>query len=121
MLTVYGIPNCDTVKKARTWLDQQGIAYNFHNYKTDGITPEKIHNWLEVFPLEKVLNKASTTWKGLTDEEKAAVKDNVSATDLMVSHTSVIKRPVIEDASGKAVAVGFSGKDYEENFHKKSN
>jgi arsenate reductase len=116
MFTVYGIPNCNTVKKARTWLDENGIAYNFHDYKKKGITAEKLQNWLTVFPWEKLVNKAGTTWKGLSDEEKAAVKDNESAIGLMVEKTSVIKRPLIEDPAGKAISLGFSEKEFEERF-----
>ena len=116
MLTVYGIPNCDTVKKVRTWLDKNNIEYQFHDYKKEGITAAKIKNWFKQFPLEKILNKASTTWKELSAEEKAAVVDEKSAIELMVSKTSAIKRPVIEDETGKAVAVGWSEKDYEKLF-----
>lgn len=116
MHTVYGIPNCDTVKKVRTWLDKNQIEYQFHDYKKEGITADKIQHWLKDFPLEKVLNKASTTWKELSAEEKAAVSDQESAIALMVAKTSSIKRPVIEDKTGKAVAVGFSEKEYEKVF-----
>ena len=116
MITIYGIPNCDTVKKARTWLDKKGIEYSFHNYKKEGITSDKIQNWFKQFPWDKLVNKAGTTWKELTDEEKALVKNEKAATDLMVRKTSVIKRPVIEDSTGKAIALGFSEKTYEEIF-----
>ena len=116
MLTVYGIPNCDTVKKVRTWLDKNSIEYQFHDYKKEGITAEKINKWFMQFPVEKVLNKASTTWKELSTEEKASVIDKKSAIELMVSKTSAIKRPVIEDETGKAVAVGWSEKEYEKLF-----
>ncbi|MCE7066890.1 ArsC family reductase [Dyadobacter sp. CY326] len=116
MLTVYGIPNCDTVKKARTWLEKHNIEYAFHNYKTDGIGKDRIKVWFKQYPWDKVVNKASTTWKGLSDEEIALITDEKSAAKLMISHTSVIKRPLIEDESGKAVALGFSEKDYQEKF-----
>ncbi|TKT91573.1 ArsC family reductase [Dyadobacter frigoris] len=116
MFTVYGIPNCNTVKKARTWLDEKGIAYTFHDYKKKGITAEKITGWFQYFPWEKLVNKAGTTWKQLSEEEKAAVTDEKSATELMISKNSVIKRPLIEDASGKAIAIGFSESEYEKAF-----
>lgn len=116
MLTVYGIPNCDTIKKARTWLDKHHLAYQFHDYRKDGITAEKISGWFSEFPWDKVLNKASTTWKELGEEEKAKVTDEKSAAALLVSYTSAIKRPLIEDASGKAVTLGYSEKVYEEKF-----
>ncbi|MCF2498454.1 ArsC family reductase [Dyadobacter chenhuakuii] len=116
MLTVYGIPNCDKVKKTRTWLEKHHIAYTFHNYKTEGISNNKIKAWFKTLPWDKVVNKASTTWKALSDEEKALITDEKAAARLMMAHTSVIKRPLIEDASGKAVTIGFSEKEYEEKF-----
>ncbi len=116
MFTVYGIPNCNTVKKAKTWLDEKGISYTFHDYKKKGISAEKINSWFPYYPWEKLVNKAGTTWKQLSDEEKATVIDEQSATVLMMSKNSVIKRPLVEDASGKAVALGFSEKEYEEIF-----
>lgn len=116
MFTVYGIPNCNTVKKARTWLDEKGIPYTFHDYKKKGITAEKIADWCNYYPWEKLVNKAGTTWKQLSDEEKAAVMDAKTASDLMIAKNSVIKRPLIEDESGRAVALGFSEKEYEEVF-----
>ena len=116
MFTVYGIPNCNTVKKARTWLDDHGIEYVFHDYKKKGITQERIQEWYKQFPWEKLVNKAGTTWKALSDEEKALVQSEKTATDLMTTKTSVIKRPVIEDASGKAIALGFSEENYKQVF-----
>jgi arsenate reductase len=114
MFTLYGIPNCNTVKKARTWLDGKGVPYTFHDYKKKGITEGHIRNWLNYYPWEKLVNKAGTTWKQLTDEEKAAVKDAESASALMILKNSVIKRPLIEDGTGRVVALGFSEPDYEE-------
>ena len=116
MFTVYGIPNCNTVKKARTWLDDHGIEYVFHDYKKKGITQERIQEWYKQFPWEKLVNKAGTTWKALSDEEKALVQNEKTATDLMITKTSVIKRPVIEDTSGKAIALGFSEENYKQVF-----
>ena len=116
MFIVYGIPNCDTVKKARTWLDERGVKYTFHNYKTDGIAPEKVKSWVEQLPWDKVVNKASTTWKELSDEEKSKVTDGVSAIPLVVEKNSVVKRPLIEDENGKVVALGFNVKAYDEIF-----
>lgn len=121
MFTIYGIPNCDTVKKARTWLDKNGIEYQFHDYKKLGIAPEKIQDWFKEYPWQKLVNKTSTTWKELSDEEKALVQDEKSATNLMVKKTSVIKRPVLEDSTGKAVAVGFSEKEFETIFYHRLN
>jgi arsenate reductase len=116
MVTLYGIPNCDTVKKARTWLEKNGVAYHFHDYKKEGVAAERIRKWYEAFPREKLVNKAATTWKDLSAEEKAAVVDDETAITLMTAKTSLIKRPLIEDASGSAVALGFDAKRYEEIF-----
>jgi len=116
MFTVYGIPNCNTIKKARTWLDDHGIEYVFHDYKKKGITSEKIEGWYKEFPWEKLVNKAGTTWKALSDDEKALVQDEKTATDLMITKTSVIKRPVVEDSNGKSIALGFSEENYERIF-----
>ncbi|TDE16315.1 ArsC family reductase [Dyadobacter psychrotolerans] len=116
MFTIYGIPNCNTVKKARTWLEQNEIEYTFHDYKKKGITAEKLQSWFPDYSWDKLVNKAGTTWKGLTDEEKSAVTDEKSAINLMTEKTSVIKRPMIEDESGKAVALGFSEIEYEKIF-----
>jgi arsenate reductase len=116
MITIYGIPNCDTVKKARTWLEKNGIEYHFHDYKKEGVTAGKIRNWFKTFPREKLVNKVSTSWRDLSVEEKAAIVDDESALKLMLEKTSVIKRPLIEDASGNAIALGFDTKRYEEIF-----
>ena len=118
MLTLYGIPNCDTIKKARTWLDKNNVAYTFYDYRKEPISTDKVKKWFKTFPWEKVINKASTTWKELSEEEKAAVIDENSAAKLAVAHTTVIKRPVIEDSSGKALTLGFSEKIYEETYLK---
>ncbi|QRR01769.1 ArsC family reductase [Dyadobacter sandarakinus] len=116
MLTVYGIPNCNTVQKVRAWLDLHKISYEFHDYKKKGITEEKLNEWFRVFPWDKLVNKAGTTWKALTDEQKQSITDEKSAAKLMIANTSVIKRPVVEDASGKAVTLGFSEKEYQDKF-----
>ncbi|AFK03706.1 ArsC family protein [Emticicia oligotrophica DSM 17448] len=114
MLTVYGIPNCDTVKKALTWLKDHNIAFEFHDYKKKGITPEKLEEWLTQVPYDKLVNRAGTTFKKLTEEEKANITDNASAIALMLEKTSVIKRPIVE--SDKILAMGFKAEDYEEVF-----
>ncbi len=118
MLTLYGIPNCDTIKKARTWLDKNKVPYQFYDYRKDGISPEKVNSWFSEFPWEKVLNKASTTWKELSEEEKAKVTDAKSAAKLLSSNPTAIKRPVIEDENGKALTLGYSEKIYEETYLK---
>ncbi|EJL31184.1 arsenate reductase [Novosphingobium sp. AP12] len=103
-IEVYGIPNCDTVKKARTWLDAQGLAYTFHDYKKEGAQTEKLAAWIDAAGLDKVLNRAGTTFRKLPDADKADL-DKGRAVALMVAHPSTIKRPVIEHPGG--ILVGF--------------
>ncbi|MBB5635995.1 Spx/MgsR family transcriptional regulator [Pedobacter cryoconitis] len=110
-MIVYGIPNCNTVKKARTWLTGNGIAYEFHDFKKQGITAEKLHEWCAAFGWEVVLNKKGTTWKKLTAEQQQEVKDEKSAVAVLLNHTSAIKRPVIEQ-NGKAILISFDEELY---------
>jgi arsenate reductase (glutaredoxin) len=109
MIDLYGIPNCDTVKKARTWLDAQGIAYAFHDYKKEGADPHKLATWIDAAGLDKVLNRAGTTFRKLPDADKADL-DKDRAIALMVANPSTIKRPVVEHAGG--VLVGFKEPDW---------
>lgn len=111
-ITLYGIPNCDTVKKARAWLTEHNQAHDFHDFKKDGITRELISGWLQDVPSDVLINRKGTTWRKLTDEQKAAVTDDVSATELMLASPSVIKRPVLSYA-GKT-HVGFSDDLYQQ-------
>ena len=106
MFTVYGIPNCDTVKKAVTALKENQIPYTFHDYKKEGITHEKLALWLTQHPIEVLINRAGTTWKQLSDEQKNAIQDNESAIALMMEKPSVIKRPVIEQ-QGQIRVIGW--------------
>jgi Spx/MgsR family transcriptional regulator len=103
-VTLYGIPNCDTVKKARVWLDGQGIAYAFHDYKKQGADAAQVARWCAVAGWEKVLNRAGTTFKKLLDADKADL-DQGKAVALMVANPSCIKRPVVEHPGG--LLVGF--------------
>ena len=93
---LYGIRNCDTVKKARLWLDEHGIAYQFHDYKTQGVPPERIVHWLQALGWEKVLNRQGTAWRKLDLATQSAVVDAASAQQVMLAHPSVIKRPLVE-------------------------
>jgi Spx/MgsR family transcriptional regulator len=107
---VYGIPNCDTVKKARTWLTEHGIAFEFHDFKKQGVSPAALDHWLQTLDWETVLNRKGTTWRKLDAATQAAVQDAASAKAVMLAHASVIKRPVVEwpSAQGEAqVSVGF--------------
>lgn len=103
-LTFYGIPNCDTVKKARTWLDAKGVAYAFHDYKRLGIDAATLNRWADAVGWELLLNRAGTTFKKLPDADKAGI-DRSKAIALMIVNPSVIKRPVVE-GDGKML-VGF--------------
>lgn len=106
MITLFGIPNCDTVKKTQKWLDAHKVNYSFHNYKQEGIDAATLKDWCAQTDWERLLNKKSTTWRGLTDAEKAAVTDAASAIPVMQQHTSLIKRPVIT-RNGKVAVIGF--------------
>lgn len=109
MLTVYGIPNCDTVKKARTWLTAQGREFQFHDYKKQGVPADRLDDWIKTVGWEVLVNRQGTTWRKLDDAAKAGVVDAASAKALMVANASVIKRPVIEQ-DGRVKVVGFDEK-----------
>lgn len=107
MLIVYGIPNCDTVKKARTWLDAQGQVFVFHDYKKQGVPADRLDAWMAAVGWEVLVNRQGTTWRKLDEATQAAVVDATSAAQLMLANASVIKRPVVVWADG-TVTVGFS-------------
>lgn len=113
-ITVYGIPNCDTVKKARVWLAGQQQDFVFHDFKKQGLSPATVDGWLKHLGWEVLVNKKGTTWRGLPDERKAAVVDAASAAALMLEFPSVIKRPVLQGADG--CHVGFSDAQYRDIF-----
>lgn len=93
--TLYGIPNCDTVKKARVWLDQSGVAYAFHDYKKQGIDPSRLEAWVGELGWETVLNRSGTTFRALTDADKADL-DAAKVVRLMLAQPSMIKRPILD-------------------------
>ena len=95
LLTVYGIPNCDTVKKARSWLAEHGLAYQFHDFKKQGVPAGLLPGWIESPGWEMLLNRKGTTWRKLDEATRLAVVDAASATALMLAQPSVIKRPVV--------------------------
>ena len=107
---LYGIPNCDTVKKARGWLDARDVAYVFHDYKKQGADLAKIAGWVEQAGWEKVLNRAGTTFRKLPDAEKEGL-DAARAVAVMVANPSAIKRPVVEHRGG--LLVGFNEKEWD--------
>jgi arsenate reductase len=113
-VTLYGIPNCDTVKKARTWLDAQGIAYTFHDFKKQGLDKSLAQGWLKGIGPELLINRKGTTWRGLSDEKKAQAETPAGALALVLESPSVIKRPVL-DRDG-ALSVGFAPDTYKTYF-----
>ena len=115
-ITIYGIPNCDTVKKARTWLTAQGVDYQFHDFKKQGVPAERLSDWLKSVGRDKLLNTLGTTWRKLDAEVQARAGDDAGAIEVMKEHASVIKRPVAEwdgKASGR-VTVGFDAGKWNE-------
>ena len=112
-MQLFGIPNCNTVKKARDWLTAHNIAYEFHDFKKNGVTQSLLEAWLNQQPWEKLVNRAGMTWRKLSDAEKAAVIDAPTATKLMLEKSSVIKRPVLVQ-DGKIVCLGFTEAAYKE-------
>ena len=111
-MKLYGIPNCDTVKKARAWLEEHDINYEFYDFKKQGITTEILSAWLKQVGWKKLLKKTGPTWGQLPDSVKASIKDDASALTLMLEKPNVIKRPVLEE-NGKVLACGFNITDYD--------
>lgn len=112
-IIVYGIPNCDTVKKARKWLDAHDVSYTFHDYKKSGIDKGTLSAWSKELGWEPLLNRRGTTWRKLDDAVKEGV-DEARALSLMVEHTSMIKRPVIQ--AGSKLLLGFDEQQYQDVF-----
>ncbi len=113
-ITIYGIRNCDTMKKARAWLDKAGVDYTFHDYKTAGIEREKLERWAKKVSWETLLNKAGTTFRELPDKDKDGLTE-ARAIRLLLAQPSMIKRPVLELGGGKLL-VGFRPEIYKEAF-----
>jgi arsenate reductase (glutaredoxin) len=105
MIILYGIANCDTVKKARAWLSEHDLAYTFHDFKKQGVTPEQLALWTQAAGWEKLLNRQGTTWRKLAAPTQASVVDAASAQALMLASPSLIKRPVV--SWGSVITVGF--------------
>jgi arsenate reductase (glutaredoxin) len=116
-MTVYGIRNCNTVKSAVEWLRNNKTEFEFHDYKAKGIEESKLKDWCSQVGWERLVNKRGTTWKTLNEREQMKVKDEKSAILLMLSKTSVIKRPLVE-RQGKVIAIGFDEKSYTELFQR---
>lgn len=118
MTTLFGIPNCDTVKKARVWLDKHNIEHHFHDFRKDGLEKTQAQKWLDALGAEKVVNKRSTTWKQLSDAEKEQALSGDSAA-LLIQYPTLIKRPVLETGSkttNSNVSVGFKPDQYQSIF-----
>jgi arsenate reductase len=111
MMIVYGIKNCDTVKKALNWLKANNKVFEFHDYKKEGITTEKLQSWCSQVGWENLLNRRGTTWRKLDEETRNTVTDETQAMNVMLTNTSIIKRPVIEK-DGKVLMVGFDEASY---------
>ena len=112
-ITLYGIRNCDTVKKARQWLDEHDLAYTFHDFKSQGVPPERLDHWLAQAGWETLLNRKGTTWRKLDPAVQCAASDAAGARALMLEQSSVIKRPVVEWGTAAAVTVGFKADDWQ--------
>ena len=116
MITLYGIPNCDTVRKARKWLEAEGIEYQFHDFKKQGVTEEALRDWISHAGLDTVLNRRGTTWRKLPESDREGL-DEQKATALLVEHSSMIKRPILQMADG-TVYIGFKPEQYQAIFNR---
>ncbi|MBT8129611.1 MAG: ArsC family reductase [Gammaproteobacteria bacterium] len=111
MITIYGIPNCDTMKKARRWLEANGVEYTFHDYRKLGVPERNLREWVKEAGWETVLNRRGTTWRKLDEQVKDTI-DTESAVQIMLDNPSIIKRPVLE--SGRRLLIGFNESDYQQ-------
>lgn len=112
IIRVYGIPNCDTVKKARAWLTAQGLEYEFHDFKKQGVPAPRLAHWMDAVGWEKLTNRQGTTWRKLDAATQASATDAASAAHVLQAHASVIKRPVVEWADGR-ITVGFKAETWQ--------
>ncbi len=116
MLTIYGIKNCDTMKKAFAWLQAKGIPYSFHDYKESGVSKDKLQEWFQHLDMWQVLNIKSTTWREAPDEVKATITNSQTAIPFAIENTSVIKRPIVE-FNGHYL-LGFKSEEWEKLLQK---
>ena len=114
-MIVYGIPNCNTVKKSLDWLKAHQVDFEFHDFKKKGITEEKLNDWCNIFGWEVVLNRKGLTWKKLSKEDQAEINNQAKAVKYLLSNTSAIKRPVIEKDS-HAILISFDENIYTETL-----
>lgn len=113
MLTLYGIPNCNSMKKARTWLDENQLDYAFHDYKKAGIDQVTLESWVEQLGWELLVNRRGTTWRKLPEEQREAI-DQQLALQLMQDNPSLIKRPVLD--TGNQLLVGFDADQWQQKL-----
>ena len=113
MLTLYGIKNCDTVKKARAWLDQHGISYQFHDVRADGLSAEQLQNFAARVDWSVLLNRTSTSWRKLSSEQQTDLTEH-KAIQLIVNTPTLLKRPVLD--TGELLLVGFKEQDYQDKL-----
>jgi arsenate reductase len=115
MITIYGIKNCNTMQKAFDWLNEQGIAYSFHDYKKEGIEETKLLTWLDKTTLKELVNAKGTTYRNLTDTQKKALENPKKAIPIIQQNTSVIKRPVLEYKN--QLLLGFDAESWSSILH----
>lgn len=114
MTTIYGIPNCDTVRKARAWLTAQGVKHQFHDFKKQGVPEAALDHWLKAVGWESLLNRKGTTWRKLDEATREAAEDEAGARALMLAQPSVIRRPVVAWPDG--ITVGFDAAAWQRRF-----
>jgi len=112
-VTVYGIANCDTIKKAKSWLDKEGVTYSFHDYRKQGLEAKQLESWADSLGWENLLNRRGTTWRKLPEDVKQNI-DQSSAIEIMLKNPSIIKRPLLIKGNDKFL--GFSDSDYQDIF-----
>jgi arsenate reductase len=103
VVVVHGIPNCDTVKKARVWLTAHGVAHRFHDVRRDGLPPERLARWAAAMTADALLNRKGSTWRGLADAERAAAATEAGLLALIARHPTLLRRPVVEWPEGSTV------------------
>ena len=115
LITVYGIPNCDTVKKSRVWLTEQGVQFQFHDFKKQGVPTDRLPGWMAAVGWPKLVNRQGTTWRKLDAQTQASVVDDRSASAVMHAQPSVIKRPIVEWTVGgqTQISVGFAPEQWQ--------
>ncbi|MGP1629889.1 MAG: arsenate reductase [Giesbergeria sp.] len=119
-VVLYGIPNCDTVRKARAWLADQGLDHHFHDFKKSGVPEGALARWLKALGQLALVNRRGTTWRQLDTAEQEAVVDDASATALLLAHPSAIRRPVVEWSDG-TTTVGFAPADWALHYKNRPN